>query len=166
MDVRARTKAPVNEFGSLGASTESLCRTLRAYRKRLANSSDNVNSELVKEVERELALTARAIGERAKSKAFDETTVAKLLDQYSERLVSILDEKIAATMALRVRENSESGMSGGLASPLPDQDAGVDGGNGTGREMAETSPTRLSPTEPPTPHTDGDQNTTEVAARG
>ena len=37
--------------------------------------------------------------------------------RYSERLVSILDEKIAATVALRLRENSESGMSGGLPSP-------------------------------------------------
>ena len=43
--------------------------------------------------------------------------MVKLLDQYSERLVSILDEKIAASMALRVRENSESGLSTGLASP-------------------------------------------------
>jgi WD40 repeat protein len=119
VDVRARAKPPPNEFGSLGASTESLCRTLRAYRKRLANTTDTVSPELVKEVEKELAHTARAIGERAKSKGLDETAMVKLLDQYSERLVTMLDEKIAAnvSVALRVRENSEAGLSSGLASP-------------------------------------------------
>jgi len=116
-DVRLRAKAPTNEFGSLGASTESLCRTLRAYRKRITTSNDSLSSEAVREVERELALTARAVGEKAKSDPLNETVVVKLLDQYSERLVSILDEKIAASFALRVRENSESGVSGGMASP-------------------------------------------------
>jgi hypothetical protein len=37
--------------------------------------------------------------------------------EYSERLVTILDEKIAASMALRARENSESGVSTAIASP-------------------------------------------------
>lgn len=119
VDVRVRVKPSTNEFGSVGASTESLCRTLRAYRKRLANSTDTLSSELVREAERELALTARAIGEKVKSKnRVDESVMVKLLDQYSERLVTILDEKIAATVALRVRENSESGMSGRSASPV------------------------------------------------
>ncbi|KAF2017418.1 WD repeat protein-like protein [Aaosphaeria arxii CBS 175.79] len=123
VDVRLRAaKAPVSEFGSLGASSESLCRTLRAYRKRLANSSDSLSSEHVRDIERELAQTARAVGEKAKSKGIDETVIVKLLDQYSERLVNILDEKIAASVALRVRENSESGASGGIASPALGKD--------------------------------------------
>jgi hypothetical protein len=125
VDVRVRTKPQVNEFGSLGASTDSLCRTLRAYRKRLANSNETLTPELVREAERELALTARAIGEKAKNKnGVDESVMLKLLDQYSERLVTILDEKIAATVAMRVRENSESGLS--LASPtlLTEKEAG------------------------------------------
>ncbi|CAO2651026.1 Nn.00g093230.m01.CDS01 [Neocucurbitaria sp. VM-36] len=117
MDVRPRTKAPVSEFGTIGASTESLCRTLRAYRKRLANSTETLNSELAKEVERELAATARAIGERVKPKEFDETVMVKLLDQYSERLVNMLDEKIAASVAQRVRENSVGNFSEGAESP-------------------------------------------------
>ena len=112
VDVRVRVKPAVNEFGSLGASTESLCRTLRAYRKRLANSNETVSSELVREAERELALTERAIGEKAKNKnGVDESVMVKLLDQYSERLVLILDEKIASTLAMRAREQSESGLS-------------------------------------------------------
>lgn len=144
VDVRLRgTKAPVNEFGSLGASTESLCRTLRAYRKRLATSTDNISSEQVRDVERELAQTARAIGEKVKTKGLDETVMVKLLDQYSERLVSILDEKIAASMAMRARENSESGLSVGLASPDFERDEKIetelagDGGlvTGTGSSL-------------------------------
>ncbi|PVI07122.1 WD repeat protein-like protein [Periconia macrospinosa] len=122
VDVRLRSKAPANEFGSLGALTESLTRTLRAYRKRLATSHDSLSIELVQEVERELALTTRAVGEKVKSSdAFNETVMQKLLDQYSERLLSTLDEKIAASVAFRVRENSESGIStGGLVSPALD----------------------------------------------
>lgn len=109
MDVRIRPKVPVNEFGSLGASTESLCRSLRAYRKRLANSTDTLNSELVKDVERELAATARAVGDRVKSKEFDETIMAKMLDQYSERLVTLMDERIAERVAIEIRQQNESG---------------------------------------------------------
>lgn len=117
VEPRNRTRAPAHEFGSIGASTESLCRTLRAYRKRLANSSDDMNSELAKEVERELAVTARAIGDRVKTKAFEETVMVKLLDQYSERLVNMLDEKIAASVAQRVRESSVGNFSDGPDSP-------------------------------------------------
>jgi WD40 repeat protein len=116
IDAKARTKVPTNEFGSIGASTESLCRSLRAYRKRLANTTDTMSSELAKEVERELASTARAIGDRVKTKEFDETVIVKLLDQYSERLVSMLDEKIAASVAQRVRESSV-GFSDGADTP-------------------------------------------------
>ncbi|KAF2200501.1 WD domain-containing protein [Delitschia confertaspora ATCC 74209] len=121
MDTRARSKAsgPATEFGSISASTESLCRTLRAYRKRLANSSDSLSSDSAEELERELALTVRAVGDRAKSKSVDESTMVKLLDQYSERLVTMLDEKIAASVAMRMREreNSESAISIGTPSP-------------------------------------------------
>jgi WD40 repeat protein len=120
LDNRPRTKAPTSEFGSLGASTESLCRTLRAFRKRLATSNDTMSSELAREVEKELAATARAIGDRVKPKEFDETVIVKLLDQYSERLVNMLDEKIAASVALRVRENSIGNFSDGAASPRLD----------------------------------------------
>jgi WD40 repeat protein len=125
IDVRPRAKAPVNEFGSLGASTESLCRTMRAYRKRLATSSDVLTSELAREVQRELATTARAIGERVKSKEFDETVMVKLLDQYSERLVTMLDERIAASVAHRGRENSV-GFSEGAESPTLPRPVGED----------------------------------------
>jgi WD40 repeat protein len=120
VDTRTRTKAPANEFGSLGASTEILCRTLRTFRKRLTTSNDTMSSELAREVERELAATARAIGERVKPKEFDETVMVKILDEYSERLVSMLDERIAASVAQRVRESSISNISEGAESPRLD----------------------------------------------
>ena len=119
VDVRSRTnlKAPSNEYGSLATASESFCRQLKAYRKRLTNSTETLDIDMVKEVQRELATTARAIGERAKTKEFDETVMARLLDQYSERLVNILDERIAASVALRTRQDSEAGLSTPLRSP-------------------------------------------------
>jgi WD40 repeat protein len=108
-ETKARSKAALNEFGSLNASTEVLCRNLRTYRKRLANSAETLSPELAKEVEKELAKTARAVGDRVQTNEFEETAMLKLLDQYSDRLVTMLDEKIAATVALRLRQDSEGG---------------------------------------------------------
>jgi WD40 repeat protein len=138
MDVKTRTKVPANEFGSIGASTESLCRTLRAYRKRLANTTETMSSELAKEVERELASTARAIGD--KTKEFDETVMVKLLDQYSERLVSMLDEKIAASVAQRVRESSV-GYSDGADTPILAQPPSRSRAGSEGKQSADDSGT-------------------------
>ena len=96
-DARSRTKSAgnVSEFGSLGMSTEQVCRTLRAYRKKLSSSSDALRPDGVRELERELGLTARALGEREKGKATSEAVLAKLLDQYSEKIADLIDEKIA-----------------------------------------------------------------------
>lgn len=128
-DVRVRNKAAGNEFGSLASCTESLCRTLRTYRKRLANSTESLGAEVVREVERELALTARTVGEKAKSSGpMSESMIQKLLDQYSERLVNILDEKISASVALHARQNSESASTVGMGSAALAREE--DGGTG------------------------------------
>lgn len=58
------TSSNNSEFGSLNMSTEQVCRTLRAYRKKLSGSTDHIHA--VNELERELDLTVRALGERAK----------------------------------------------------------------------------------------------------
>lgn len=114
-DLRARAKpaSTAHEFGSLGASTEQVCRTLRAYRKKLSTNPDNLTTESVRELERELAMTARAVGEKAvQSRGMDERVMTKLLDQYSTRLVDMLDEKIAERVAQQVmRKGSEMGNS-------------------------------------------------------
>lgn len=44
--------------------------------------------------------------------------MVKLLDQYSERLVTMLDEKIAASVAQRVRESSVGNFSDSADSPV------------------------------------------------
>jgi hypothetical protein len=84
--------------GSLAYSTDIVCRNLRSYRKKLASSSEHLEPETLRELERELALTARAVGEKAmKSRGvLEESTMVKLLNQYSERLMEMLDTKFAA----------------------------------------------------------------------
>jgi WD40 repeat protein len=69
IDTRSRTKSNGasngnSEFGSLNMSTEQVCRTLRAYRKKLNGSTDRLNA--ASELERELDLTVRALGDRSK----------------------------------------------------------------------------------------------------
>lgn len=65
MDFRSRARNAENsELGSLNLSTEQVCRTLRAYRKKLSGSTDEPRA--AKELERELDLTRRALSERIK----------------------------------------------------------------------------------------------------
>ncbi|PGH23467.1 hypothetical protein AJ80_02421 [Polytolypa hystricis UAMH7299] len=69
LDFRSRTKSSGaltsnSEFGSLNMSTEQVCRTLRAYRKKLSSSTDHLHT--ASELEKELDLTVRALGERSK----------------------------------------------------------------------------------------------------
>jgi hypothetical protein len=78
-------------------ATEQACRTLRAYRKKLS-SAEPITAEVLTELDQELRLTAAALGDRAiRSKAMNETVLSGLLDQYSERLVNLLDEKLRLT---------------------------------------------------------------------
>ena len=81
-------------FGSLNNATEQASRTLRAYRKKLG-STEPIGQEALAELDQELRLTALALGDRAtRSKAMSDSILSGLLDQYSERLVSLLDEKL------------------------------------------------------------------------
>ncbi|KIN02542.1 hypothetical protein OIDMADRAFT_143864 [Oidiodendron maius Zn] len=100
LESRGRTKSAggtFSEFGSLNMATEQACRTLRAYRKKLL-SSESVKDEALKELDQELRLTSLALGEKSlKSKTISETVLTGLLDQYSDRLVSMFDEKLRLT---------------------------------------------------------------------
>ncbi|EFQ30108.1 WD domain-containing protein [Colletotrichum graminicola] len=89
-------------FGSLNMSTEQTCRTLRAYRKKLA-STDPLSEDVIFELDQELRLTAAALGDRAtRTKALhDSALLSGLLDQYEERLASMLDEKLRNTFQAR-----------------------------------------------------------------
>lgn len=90
---------------ALTSETEGICRSLHLYRKKLSTSSDMLALDSVRELERELSLTAKALAEKS---ARNETVMAKLLDEYSERLVGLLDEKIEATVARQMRTRRES----------------------------------------------------------
>ncbi|KAL7951016.1 WD40-repeat-containing domain protein [Trichoderma barbatum] len=82
---------------SLTTATEQACRTLRAYRKKLS-SAEPINPDALSELDQELRFTAAALGDRAiRSRAMNETVLSGLLDQYSERLVTLLDEKLRLT---------------------------------------------------------------------
>ncbi|GKT49987.1 mitogen-activated protein kinase-binding protein 1 [Colletotrichum spaethianum] len=89
-------------FGSLNMSTEQTCRTLRAYRKKLS-STEPLSEDVIFELDQELRLTAAALGERAsRTKAMHDTVLLSgLLDQYEERLASMLDEKLRNTFQAR-----------------------------------------------------------------
>ncbi|CAK4034474.1 Mitogen-activated kinase-binding 1 [Lecanosticta acicola] len=103
------TSGHATGFGSLTASTESVCRTLRAYRKKLASSSssERITPDALKELERELKLTARAVGEKSHGKSLDEATMARLLDQASDRIVGLLNSKIKAHVEDEFRRNGD-----------------------------------------------------------
>jgi WD40 repeat protein len=100
MSVTARSSvgpgaASNNPSSELPSSTDAICRALRSYRRKLAQSTDNLRPESLREIEKELGLTARAVGEKAiKSKGVvEESVMVKILNQYSERLMEMLDEK-------------------------------------------------------------------------
>ena len=59
----------------------------------------------MQELDQELRLTAKALGEKTlKTKAMSESVLAGLLDQYSERLVSIFDEKLRLSLISNVSD--------------------------------------------------------------
>ena len=108
--------------GSLESSTNYICKALRNYRKKLmaAPASESLTPESMREVEKELKLTAKALGERAQGRTVDEATMTWLLDQASERIVGMLDERIRERVECEVRRGS-----GTLPSPdkAPEKDA-------------------------------------------
>ncbi|PLB47812.1 hypothetical protein P170DRAFT_447702 [Aspergillus steynii IBT 23096] len=65
-ELRARPRSSNrSDFGNLDTSTDQVCRTLRAYRKKLNGSTDSLYSQ--KELERELNLTLRILASRTKA---------------------------------------------------------------------------------------------------
>jgi WD domain, G-beta repeat len=132
LEPRSRTKSGSSTLASdpfsLSNSTNQVCRSLRAYRKKLADSPDHLNPDTLRELERELGLTARAVAEKAmKSRGHEqETVMVKLLSQYSERLLEMLDEKFAATHIKRAKVDSAGeGSSNGSINGAEDAGEGV-----------------------------------------
>ena len=117
-------------FGSLTASTESVCRTLRTYRKKLSSSNssnDTITPDALRELEKELKLTARVLGERSHGKNIDEATMTKLLDQASDKIVDLLGGRIQERIGNEVRRNGD-----GSSTPLPQLDESAEHSRATG----------------------------------
>ncbi|CAG8971915.1 hypothetical protein HYALB_00007831 [Hymenoscyphus albidus] len=103
-DSTKKSTGNFSEFGSLGNSTESLCRTLQSFRKKL-KSGEPVKEESLRELDYELRVTMMALGERTtKTKSINEAALTNLLDQYSEKLVEMFDEKLRLN---RLESNDE-----------------------------------------------------------
>ena len=107
---KGATAATAAAAASLAHSTAALCRALRSYRKKLAGAPSAaaaaaLPADALREVERELGLTARAVGERGRSsRAVDEGVMVRLLSQYSERLIEMLGDRISVPEAVSARE--------------------------------------------------------------
>jgi WD40 repeat protein len=97
----------------LANGTDVICRALRSYRRKLASTSDNLPPEKLRELERELTATVRAVGEKAiKAKdAFEEGIMAKVLNQYSEKLIEILEERMNGVRISEKRGSASSASS-------------------------------------------------------
>ncbi|PKS06922.1 hypothetical protein jhhlp_005518 [Lomentospora prolificans] len=105
---RKKSSPSLRSFGSLSMATEQTCRTLRAYRKKLS-SAEPISQAVLTELDQELRLTATALGDRAvRSKTLDETVLTGLLDQYSERLATLLDEKLRLSFPPRIEKDDDS----------------------------------------------------------
>ncbi|KAI9677699.1 MAG: hypothetical protein M1829_002471 [Trizodia sp. TS-e1964] len=143
LSIRSRTKSTgtlaAQENLSLSTSSETLCRALRAYRKKLSASpsGETLNADVIADLERELSLTGKAISDKAKGhNTVSEGMLAKLLDQYSERLVEMVDEKIA--WRTKAKESVQSMIVGPpVSSPQSSSDGvGVDTENEKTSESA------------------------------
>jgi hypothetical protein len=78
---------------SLATTTDSVCRTLRSYRKRLAGQQAAVPlpPAALRELEKELRLTILALSARAEGSVVDEVELVKLLKR--EEVVGSAGEK-------------------------------------------------------------------------
>lgn len=103
--------------GSLQTATEQTCRQLRTYRNKLS-SAEPISSEAIAELETELRHTTAALSDRVTrdSQAVSESVLSGLLDQYSERLVSMLDERLRLRLS-EAQFNGSWGSRSGESSP-------------------------------------------------
>jgi hypothetical protein len=107
---RASIGPGVPTSNELASSTDIICRALRSYRRKLASSNETLAPECLRDIEREIGLTARAVGEKAlkNKEAVEENVMVKLLNQYSERLMEMLDERFKGAVVNGNANKSET----------------------------------------------------------
>ena len=102
LEPRHRSKSVAN-LNDLDGSAEHLCDYLRTFRTRINSASEKVTANRLKEIERELHLTIKAIGSLHKSTQAQnagELLSGDLLDKY---LAKMIDERLA--MRTTAKEN-------------------------------------------------------------
>ncbi|KAF7539440.1 hypothetical protein G7054_g2126 [Neopestalotiopsis clavispora] len=125
-----KTKSSSSLRGAMGLTlaTENVCRALRDFRKKL-EIEGRVSDSVFAELDHELRLTSLALGDQAKqSRELSNTLIENILDQYSNKLALMLDEKL--------RLNSQS--SGRQDTPSPDDEHRP---NSSGAESLSTATT-------------------------
>lgn len=106
---KTKSNSSLRGSADINTATEQVCRTLRSYRKKL-DSRGAISENVLAELDQELRLTSLALGDRAKkSRELGNSLLDGILDQYSVRLASMLDEKL--------RLNSQSSGRDGTPSP-------------------------------------------------
>lgn len=93
LDDRRRSKSAAN-LNDLDDAADQICKSLRVFRKRIASAAmDKIDVQTARELESELALTTRALGERAReSKGGSEKIAGEFMDVY---LAKMIDERLA-----------------------------------------------------------------------
>lgn len=122
----AASKTDSGGFGSVAASTEQLCRTLKAYRQRLEKSSVGVAPERLVELDNELEMTARLIQRTLGKKRDDLVELTKGMDRWTginamgePQLQDEDDEATPRKRAVHAREESLELPDCGRPSPSP-----------------------------------------------
>lgn len=103
-------------------TTEQLCNTLRAYRKKLSTTSESLPPDSARQLEQELHLTARALAEKTqRSQADAEAVVAGSTLHDTDALARMIDEKVAISLAKQIHASNiktTHGLEERPASPL------------------------------------------------
>ena len=105
-----RTKSASN-IHELDNVAEQLCRSLKAFRKQMSSSSSQgLRVETAKELETELSITLRTIGQKGRRKLIaSESDVGDMFDAYPDKLESMIEEKVRIGVAKALNDNMEDG---------------------------------------------------------
>ena len=90
-----------------GSPAEDLCRNLRTFRRRLEDSTDELEPDLVQELKQELAFTMYAVSEKAKGlqQVGQETNADNPADEWLARLI---DERLSIRLGENVKEGGKA----------------------------------------------------------
>lgn len=108
------TESGTNQPNNVNSLAETLLKNLRMFREGVGgNARGALRAETIKDLEKELGLTVKELGEKGRKKksseaAASEHLMAQMLDQYSERLMSMIDSRLGE------KHTRESGSKGQL----------------------------------------------------